>query len=453
MESEMLSEKGKRLILIDGYTFSYHKNLAAGCTRWKCVKRPCKAFLKRNVHDLLIPRESNLNHSCQVNTPNIIVRQRISNSMKGKAYNTFRIRPSTLISGEVQGKDADILTMDDITRIRKNIHAARVKDYKLPKDINEVHELLDGLKVTTNCGENMVYYNEDAGDGDHIIIFTCHSNLAELKAADTIYVDGTFRSSPKFFEQMFSLHILKNGWYAPLVFCLLPDKHQSSYVRAFSVIREYVLASTIYADFEQAIHSAVREVWPHVTVRGCRFHLGQSWWRAIQRFHLAEIYKDKMNEDNKILKYVFGLPFLRSADVEDAFAVLMEVKPATKEMDNFFDYLLENYITEDSLFPPSLWADMSFMQPRTTNCCEAFHSKFNAEFHASKPNIYSFIDALKCVQGVTYIKLRSHKERPQREIFKQEELERKIREFETDRDILKYLNAVCYKFLPNPVMK
>ena len=372
---------------------------------------------------------------------------------KKKAYNTFRVRPSALIWEELEGDEGDILTMNNITRIRKNIHATRVKDHKLPKNIDEVHEILDGFKVITNRGENMLYYNQDAEDGDHIIMFTCASNLAELKAADVIYVDGTFRSSPKFCEQLFSIHILKNGWYSPLVLCLLPNKRQSSYVRAFSIIREYVSASIVYADFERAIHLAAQQVWPQIDVRGCRFHLGQNWWRAIQKFHLAEIYKDKNHEDIALLKYVFGLPFLSKEDVEDGFTALMELKPATKEMDDFFDYLLENYIVENSLFPPHLWADMSFTQPRTTNCCEAFHSKFNAEFNASNPNIYNFIETLKYVQAMTYIKLRSHQDKTQKELLKQAELETAKEEFVTDGDMLKYLKAVCFKFLPNTTLK
>lgn len=89
----------------------------------------------------------------------------------------------------------------------------------------------------------------------------------------------------------------------------------------------------------------------------------------------------------------------------------MEIKPVTKETDYFFNCLQENYTTKDSLFQPSFWADMSFTLPRTKNSCEAFHSTFNAEFNASKPNIYAFIDTSKYVPPVTYIKLRSHQEK------------------------------------------
>jgi hypothetical protein len=33
----------------------------------------------------------------------------------------------------------------------------------------------------------------------------------------------------------------------------------------------------VYADFEKAIHSAASFIWPESDIKGCRFHLGQSW--------------------------------------------------------------------------------------------------------------------------------------------------------------------------------
>ena len=285
-ESEMLSEKGKKVIVVAGRKFSFHKKLFGGWTRWKCIKRSCKAYLKRDQKDRTILHESYLQHTCVEDESNTLVRQRISNSVKRKAFETFLRRPLEVIREELQDENSNSLNMDDVARIRKNIHATRVKDRKLPKNMNEVHDVMDEYKVITSQGENFLYYNQDAEDNDHIIMFTCISNLEELKAANTIYVDGTFKCCTKFFLQMFTIHILKNGWYAPLVFCLLPNKNKESYIRAFSIIREWVTASIVFADFEHAIHLAVVSVWPHIQVRGCRFHLGHSWWRAIRAANL-----------------------------------------------------------------------------------------------------------------------------------------------------------------------
>jgi len=49
--------------------------------------------------------------------------------------------------------------------------------------------------------------------------------------------------------------------------------------------------SLILTDFETSAKNAVRAVLPDSRLYGCRFHLGQSWWRCIQA-DLSEEYKD-----------------------------------------------------------------------------------------------------------------------------------------------------------------
>lgn len=84
---------------------------------------------------------------------------------------------------------------------------------------------------------------------------------------------------------MFTIHGLENGHYVPLVFCLLPNKQASTYATAFSCVKDECSKldisfnpETVYADFEKAVHSAVRQVFPSAVLKGCRFHLGQSWY-------------------------------------------------------------------------------------------------------------------------------------------------------------------------------
>jgi len=208
-----------------------------------------------------------LEHNHSRIADDILRRQEVSNSLERKAEETFSMRPSDLIYNEIKKNDEEtdfeeILQMENITRIRKNIHTARLKNYRLPKNVQETHNVLrpgsGQYTVKTNEGENFLHYNNDADD--NIIVFTCATNLSVLQTAKEIFVDGTFKSCPKFFKQMFSGHVLKNDWYVPLVFFLLADNSKESYIRAFSIIREYVTASTVYTDFEQAIHTAVLKV-------------------------------------------------------------------------------------------------------------------------------------------------------------------------------------------------
>jgi len=60
----------------------------------------------------------------------------------------------------------------------------------------------------------------------------------------------------------------------------------------------------IYADFEQAVHSAVSDIFPDVIRKGCRFHQGQSIWRKIQSLGLSTVFKNK-SEIEKCYSLVF----------------------------------------------------------------------------------------------------------------------------------------------------
>ena len=50
--------------------------------------------------------------------------------------------------------------------------------------------------------------------------------------------------------------------------------------------------SCLHLDFEHATHNAARAKWPGIDIKGCQFHLSQSWWRKVQSLGLAAEYKN-----------------------------------------------------------------------------------------------------------------------------------------------------------------
>jgi len=84
-----------------------------------------------------------------------------------------------------------------------------------------------------------------------------------------------------------------------------------------------------------------------------------------------------------------------------------EIQPNNEKVRTFIDYLVENYIENNSLFPPLIWAEICSSVCRTTNSCEFFHSKLNSQFYSTHPNIYKFMDVLYGIQADTKIIIRS----------------------------------------------
>ena len=154
--------------------------------------------------------------------------------------------------------------------------------------------------------------------------------------------------------------------------------------------------TSMHVDFEPAMHNDVLSTFPNARIECCRFHLGQAWWRHIQKVGLSMEYRIKTSETGKWLSRFFGLPFLPPDQVADAFAE--DIKSDTPDSDKcsaFADYVVETYISDHARYPPHLWASSPNMDTkRTNNGPETFHSHFNGQFYSAHPPIYVFIDVL-----------------------------------------------------------
>lgn len=407
----VVSERGKPLLVLEDFTYRLKRELKNGEKFWTCTKSNCNAKVF-TVGDVLSRRDTTHHHEAD---PQTISRKVISSTAKRKATENLSERPSKIIHSALIDNVGDFknLTVTDINSIKRNIYNERRKTLPpLPKSTEDVIEILKNMDIRTVKMENFLSVCDEE---NKIVVFSCDSNLRFLSSCDKMFMDGTFQFCTKYFCQLFSIHVVKNGHYIPVAFCLLTNKAQSTYVQLFRLIQRKLeeincafLPKCIVADFEQAIHGAISQVWPHCAITGCRFHLGQAWYRNIQKLGLSNDYQNPESEKGEWLRYLFGLPFLDPEDVGDCFALdFAEFQPVDDSVTHMADYLVTNYISEDAKFPPTVWASQSASTELTTNACESFHSHFNAQFYASHPSIFSFIDTLKQCQTTTYLKIQS----------------------------------------------
>jgi len=191
----------------------------------------------------------------------------------------------------------------------------------------------------------------------------------------------------------------------------LKNKNSETYTQAFKYIQTKCYEKNltfdpknVTVDFEISIHNAVLSIWPSTNLIGCRFHLTQAWYRKIQELGLTTEYKK-----NWWLRTTFGLTFLYPQEVSDSFVDdFMSLIPEESAYYKYADYLTDNYISENSVFPPTLWSNFSASKSRTTNNCESFHAHFNEQFYKSHPHINTFLKILiSNVQNNVYIQINS----------------------------------------------
>ena len=260
---------------------------------------------------------------------------------------------------------------------------------------------------------------------------------------------------------MFTIHGYKSGYYCQLVFLLLPSKSTETnhnMWRFISTICEKEIhtplsINSIIMDFEMAAHRAINNFFPNCQVKGCHFHLKQSWFRKIKSNSLLlKEYKNKNSEIGNWLKKFFGLSFLPHQEIGEAFTELYENAPESEEAIIFADYIVENYIDEnEASFKPNIWASKPSDVPKTTNGCEAFHKHFNAQFYHIKPTIFTFIDILKGIQCETYLKIASSEKRKayqrKSEKDKQEWINKIWIQYQTGEiDRIRYVEILGHKF-------
>ena len=210
---------------------------------------------------------------------------------------------------------------------------------------------------------------------NEIIIFTCISNLQCLCDISEIIMDGTFRCCPNFFKQLYTIHGHKDGNYIPLVFMFLPGKSEEIYHTCISALIKLCSEknlqfqpNVVHIDFEKMVITVISQLLPDSTIKCCRFHLAYTWWRQIQKVGLSSEYKDPESEIGRWLKSMFGIAYLSPDEVEDSFVEdYMSVAPGDEKSTMFADYLTNTYMTQESLFPPSLWAEVPSDSKRTTN--------------------------------------------------------------------------------------
>ena len=166
-------------------------------------------------------------------------------------------------------------------------------------------------------------------------------------------------------------------------------------------------------DFEKAAINSFERRWPTSVLKCCFFNLAKNLLRKVQAAGMQVTYSQ--DEELTIrIRMIPALAFAAPHEVPGLFAEVAGHLP-TPETDDIIQYLERTYIGrtlpggafQEAPFPISMWNhhfDTAYGIPRTTNAVEAWHRSFNATVGCNHPNIWKFITALKCEQGLAEIR-------------------------------------------------
>lgn len=251
-----------------------------------------------------------------------------------------------------------------------------------------------------------------------------------MRNSSSWQMDGTFQSCPTIFKQIYSIHAYVGNdamsrKMVPVVYCLLPDKTEESYMTFFKELKSYALEvdcvlnpAHIVTDFELAVINVIKIEFPDATHNGCLFHFGQNIWRKIQSCHLATKY-GKDSDFSLKLRHMISLAYLPPEEILEAFTMLKDnVFP--EEAEAVVEYLEKYYVvgkihsrvtetgvsvTKTSpIFPPTLWSvhrSNTLHLPRTQNKIEAWHRRWNGLLSQTRFGVYTTIQYMQKEQMST----------------------------------------------------
>ncbi|CAG9822668.1 unnamed protein product [Phaedon cochleariae] len=145
------SSRGCDLLIIEKFSFCKQDVLKSGEVRWRCIKKIFKCLAKvYTIGAEFTVTRSDLTHNHEPDERSL-QRKLVTTACKRKAQEDISEKPSKIIKSVLSTNLPEELISTDISLIRRNVYNSR---RKLPKDIHEVHTVLDMYSPKTTTGNS-----------------------------------------------------------------------------------------------------------------------------------------------------------------------------------------------------------------------------------------------------------------------------------------------------------
>jgi hypothetical protein len=323
-------------------------------------------------------------------------------------------------------------------------------------------------------GSNFLIKDSTLGH-DRILIFTTIANLEQLELSSFWIMDGTFKTVPTIFKQLYTIHGCvggnENSRIMPLVYALMSSKSEECYKRLFQDLIEFseeqnidLQPQFILTDFEKAAINAIHAEFQNAQNKGCLFHLAQNVFRKVQHSGLATQYGTDENF-SLLIRHIPALAFLPPNEIPAAFNELKTNMPAEANeiMEWFENYYVhgrarrtlrrnENVVRYPPLFPPLLWSITDNIEhnfSRTQNSVKAWHRRWETLVGSAHVGVFKIIKEIQKEQNQVKLNIESILRGMPRPLQKKQDRERenRIQTVYNDRDnrsLMEFLRGIIH---------
>ncbi|CAF3857569.1 unnamed protein product [Rotaria sordida] len=395
--------KGKQCLLFDEYRY-HRERIRNTTTYWRCERiGDCRGRVIQRGDDLPIVTSPHNHDPNKIRNEIEQFKTGLKKSIRETQTPIKKIYRSELIKRYSSSPD-DVCELPMYHQIKNSLYRTKNENYpSVPESINEF--VLEGKWRMSLDNQDFIIIDHH---NPRFITFGTAQSLQDLCAADHLFMDGTFKSCPSVFGQLYTIHIdssASNGT-VPVLYSFLPKKTKSIYTLLFNELRTITLQHDlvlnlkfITIDFEKGAIAALKNVFPNSKIKGCNFHYNQCIFRKIQEIGLQQDYYNSSNDDptsvKRLVQETGALAFMPIQEVNELWCKIMDKFEHIPRSQDFFDYFTETWIKNGCLFPRCLWNYYKFNGARTNNGCEGWHHRLNSNINSSNPNLYQVIDELK----------------------------------------------------------
>ena len=243
----------------------------------------------------------------------------------------------------------------------------------------------------TSKGDRFLLYNFGTdSENQCLLIFGTASNIDMLNTSNIWLADGTFKTAPNLFYQLYVFQTLKggpnnleDGQSLPPLFILLSNKSENIFVRMWEQIKILCpneCPSHLIVDFQLAAINSFSLNFPGTQNKGCFFHLTQNLLRKIQEFGLKARYQQGSSFALQV-RLIPSIAFATPTYVPDLFSELFATLPPESyglaldfERTYIGRHMINSPIVVLPLFPVKMWNNhfmVHHILPRTTYSVEA----------------------------------------------------------------------------------
>ncbi|CAB4439709.1 unnamed protein product [Rhizophagus irregularis] len=391
---------------------------------WYCEKRDmlnCKGrattILTEDQHHLV--KATDHNHAAEANRVKVIKTIKLLKERSQQSNDN----PVQVIQSIVAGTSQDVYPyLPSRDALRQTVKRIRHIDYPIePQSLDQLI-IPENMRKTLN-GSDFLIKDLTIGE-EKVLIFTTTSNIKYLAQSNFWLADGTFKTVPTIFRQLYTIHgsigSNENSRIMPLVYALMSNKSEVAYRALFQELIDFgyehdvdLQPQFIITDFEIAAINAIRAEFQGVQNKGCHFHLSQNIYRKVQELGLTVQYGTD-ETFSLLIRHIPALAFLPHNNIPSAFDELRAIMPeeANSIMEWFEIYYIRgrirrttrsgNIIRSDPLFPPSIWSvtdNIEYTFPRTQNVVEAWHRRWNTLVGHAHIGIFKIIKEIQYEQN------------------------------------------------------